>query len=95
MDTSEIRTVWIFIGEGARLPSGVFASRMDAELWIGQHGLSGLLTEYPIGIGVYDWAIANGHFQPKNTEQLLAKFIGRFSSGNLIHVHYEKGLTVT
>lgn len=95
MNTQETGTVWIFNGEGARLPSGVFLSRAKAELWIVQHSLSGLLTEYPIGTGVYDWAIANRHFEPKDPEHQSPKFIGRFSSGNLLHVHYEGGVAVT
>lgn len=83
--------VWVFCGEGAQLPSGVFARREDAERWIVQHGLSGLLTAYPVGIAVYDWAVERGHFVPKNDEQATAKFVGRFSSGHLPHEHYENG----
>ena len=51
-------SVWVFVGEGASLPSGVFASSEAAALWIARHGLTGLLTEYPLGEGAYDWAVA-------------------------------------
>ena len=58
-------TVWVFVGEGARFPSGVFASVVEAEAWIGLHGLTGVLTEYPVGEGVYDVAVQAGRSFPR------------------------------
>src|SRR5688572_8986529 len=50
----------VFVGAGARLPSAVFATRQLAEAWIALHQVTGLLTAYPMGQGVYDWAIQTG-----------------------------------
>jgi hypothetical protein len=86
-------TVWIFNGSGAQFPSGAFSSREKAETWIQQHRLNGTLTAYPIDIGVYDWAIAAAHFQPKRDEQREPEFIQRFSSASQKHYHYENGRT--
>jgi hypothetical protein len=49
--------VYVFNGSKASFPSGVFADRDSAIAWISENKLSGTLTEYPVGIGVYDWAI--------------------------------------
>jgi hypothetical protein len=49
------------------------------------------LTKYPVGVGVYDMALEAGIFTPKRDEQRSAEFIGRFSSANLEHYHYENG----
>ena len=55
-------TVWVFCGNKSTLPSGVFRDFASAESWIETHSLSGVLTEYPLGAGVYDWAIAESLF---------------------------------
>lgn len=88
-------SVWVFNGERSRLPGGVFGSRAEAEAWIERHGLTGLLTEYPVGVGVYEWAIASGRFTPKRPDQQTGEFIGRFTSASLAHVHYENGKAVS
>jgi hypothetical protein len=85
--------VWVFCGDKGRFPSGVFVTREQAEQWIGAHGLSGALTAYPLGEGVYDWAIANGCFNAKREDQRRPEFIQNFSSGSLEHYHYENGRT--
>ncbi|WP_165251068.1 DUF7710 domain-containing protein [Paludisphaera soli] len=59
-----METVWVFMGEGASHPAGVFADEGSARLWIRNHGLTGILTEYPLGRGVYDYAIERGWFRP-------------------------------
>jgi len=84
-------SVWVFVGEGANFPSGVFDSREAAGNWIVANELSGSLTEYPLNTSVYDWAIANDLWQPKRDDQKSAKFIQRFSSAHLAHFHYEHG----
>lgn len=83
--------IWIFNGLKSQFPSGAFAERQDAELWIKKHGLSGVLTAYPVNVGVYDWAIEKGFFKPKRENQYDAEFIRRFSTAALTHSHYEKG----
>jgi hypothetical protein len=87
--------VWVFNGENARFPSGVFASRASAEAWISLHHLTGLLTKYPVNIGVYDWAVENAFFTPKRSEHTSPKFIGGFTSASLEHVHFEAGFVVS
>ncbi|HEU0053036.1 MAG TPA: hypothetical protein VFQ39_07655, partial [Longimicrobium sp.] len=48
--------VWVFNGEAGSFPSGVFTSREAAEAWIAKYALTGVLTAYPLDVGVYDWA---------------------------------------
>jgi len=82
--------VWVFNGGGDFL-AAVFTTREGAEAWIAQHKLSGVLTKYPLDIGVYEWAIGCGAFKPKRPDQSGPRFIGRFSSASLEHYHYEAG----
>jgi hypothetical protein len=85
-------TVWVFNGEGGTFPSGAFRNQETAENWIRKYGLSGVLTEYPLDVGVYDWVVDNGYFAPKYPSQKEAAFIGKFSSAYLQHHHYENGV---
>jgi hypothetical protein len=85
--------VWIFNGGGA-FPSGVFSTRDNAEQWIAANHLSGTLTRYPLDQGAYQWAVAAGHFKPKNPRHDTPEFIGRFASG-AEHYHYENGTRPT
>lgn len=94
MTIDMIRSVWVFNGEGSRFPSGIFALRDSAEIWIRQHQLTGILTEYPLDIGVYEWAIQNGVFRPKRPDQQSSKFVGGFTSAHMAHVHFEAGVAV-
>ena len=82
--------VWIFNGSG-NLPSAVFSSHTLAEAWITGQKLSGVLTKYPLDISVYEWAIQNTSFKPKNLDQMEPRFIERFSSAYQEHYHYEAG----
>ena len=63
----------------------------EAEWWILKHRLSGVLTEYLLNVGVYDWAIENELFRPQNNKENSAEFIGGFSSASQKHFHYEDG----
>jgi hypothetical protein len=83
--------MWVFNGEGARFPSGVFSSRENAEAWIAKHALTGVLTAYPVDQGVYDWAVEKGLFRPKATKNIDARFIGGFTSASQEHFHYYAG----
>jgi hypothetical protein len=83
--------VWVFNGDGGGFPSGVFQSVEKAEEWISKHGLSGLLTWYPLDVGVYEWAIENGYFSPHKDYHKAADFIQRFSSAHTDHHHYKNG----
>lgn len=83
--------IWIFVANDARFPSGVFIEFSDAESWILLHELSGVLTEYPINVGCYDWAVSNGYFVPRRGKVVDADFIGSFVSVRQRHFHYEFG----
>jgi hypothetical protein len=43
--------VWVFNGARASFPSGLFTELGRAERWIGEHGLTGTLTAYPLDTG--------------------------------------------
>lgn len=88
----ELQAVWVFHGASAPFSSGVFTSKQAADQWIARHQLSGMLTKYPLDTGVYDWAIAEGLFQPRQDYQTGAKFVGRFTSASQEHYHYEAGI---
>lgn len=83
--------VWVFHGAGSRFTGGVFTSRQQAEEFVQQYQLSGILTKYPLGISTYDWAQQEGFFQPTKSEQYTTGFIQRFTSASQKHYHYEEG----
>lgn len=89
-----IDSVWVF-KSGSDFPSAVFTTRELAEKWIAVNKLSGMLTKYPLNVEVYEWAITNGAFKPARPDQSESDFIGRFSSANLEHHHYEGGVAKT
>jgi hypothetical protein len=82
--------VWVFNGGGG-FPAAVFTTRELAEAWIAGHRLTGVLTKYPLDVGVYEWAISVGAFKPKRPDQSEPRFIGRFSSASMEHYHYTDG----
>jgi hypothetical protein len=84
-------TVWVFHASNGTFASAVFTSFEDANAWISQHKLSGTLTEYPVGISLYDWAIKHGFFKPDKESHFSPAFIGRFTSAHLQHYHYSEG----
>ena len=81
-------TVWVFMGCKAYHPSAVFADKSAAEAWINKNSLTGTLTEYPVGIGAYDWALKHDCFTPKSDKQSSPKFIASFTSEHQSHFHY-------
>jgi hypothetical protein len=83
--------IWVFNGNNSKFPSGVFSKKEIAEIWIKKYQLSGVLTQYPLDEGVYNWAISNGSFSVKKDEEKKPEFIQRFSSGSQDHYHYEDG----
>jgi hypothetical protein len=84
-------SVWVFCGSRAAFPAGVFRTKDEAEVWIRNNRLTGTLTQYPVGVGVYDWAVQQGFFKPKKPEHALPQFIQSFSSASQDHDHYENG----
>lgn len=82
--------VWVFNGTNA-LPSGVFSSRVLAEEWIHNHRLTGILTQYPVDVGVYDWVQSQSVWAPKTDSQRSPLFVAQFTSAYLEHHHYTDG----
>lgn len=82
--------VWIFNAAEARFPGAAFTSCELADSWIAKHSLTGVLTAYPLDQGVYEWAISEGFFRPKDTAK--PRFVGGFTSAHQEHYHYEDGV---
>lgn len=85
-------TVWIFQGDNAAFSAGVFSDYSRAEAWIKQHKLTGMLTEYPLDQGVYDWCIASNCFVPKKPLHRESGFIAGFTSATMTHFRFEDGV---
>jgi len=54
-----------------------------------ENDLRGVLTEYPLGTGVYDWLLESGRLNIKRDEQKMPGYIARFSSAHQDHYHYD------
>ena len=89
---SSENSMWIFNGDNSRFPSGVFSSIEQGVKFIKKYKLSGILTEYPVDIGCYDWEVKEGYFVPKKPEHFTSEFIGKFSPGYTRHFHFKEGL---
>jgi hypothetical protein len=87
----EDKAIWIFHGSGGRFASGAFSDFNKAEAWIYKYKLSGLLTAYPIDVGVYDWAIEYNLFEVKKSHENSSEFIQKFTSASMDHFHFEDG----
>lgn len=87
----QITSVWVFHGETGRFSSGVFLTLDAGKVWVKKNSLSGMLTEYPINTGAYDWAVAQRFFKPENDTQRSPEFIQAFSSAYQNHFHFEHG----
>lgn len=86
-----MKWIWVFNGAGSSIPNGVFTQRALAEKWIVENEVTGILTKYPLDMGVYDWAIMNKFFTPKREDQKNAHFKQTFTCASLEHYHYENG----
>jgi hypothetical protein len=87
------QTVWVFVASGASFPGGIFSDEGSAVRWIASNGLSGVLTEYPVGLGVLDWALEAGHFRATKIEKLRdPSFVGRFTTAAQAHSHFDRGV---
>ena len=86
-----MNSVWVFHGINGRFTSAVFDSKDIAEKWIFEQKLTGMLTQYPLNISAYEWAINTGSFEPKKDEHKTPEYIGKFSSASQQHHHYVDG----
>jgi hypothetical protein len=82
-------TVWVVNGYGATFPCGIFTTREAAEKAIKKHGLACTLTEYPQDQLAYDWAVSNGHFKPTKPLHTTSQYIGKFTSADQKHFHFD------
>jgi len=89
---SDFDYIWIFSGQGSWSPTAVFETYEEADRWIRENKLIGYLSEYPIGISVYDWAIELGFHKPKYANQMSAEHIQTFGSAFLRHHHYVESI---
>lgn len=83
--------IYVFNADQACFSSAIFTTYMKAEAWIQHHYLSGILTEYPVDVGCYDWAIENGHFKDKSPIDRSPVFIGKFISAHQKNWHFKHG----
>jgi len=90
--THDNRFIWVFCGEGAHFPCACFTTLSSAIAWISETQVSGCLTQYPLDISHYDWAINNGYFLPKFPSHHSPKFIQRFTCAVAKHYHFENGI---
>ena len=88
---SKYEYVWVFQGNNSTFPSAIFSTYQHAILWISNSKVSGILTQYPVDISVYDWAISEDYFKPKTENKKSPDFISKFSSAYLKHYHFIVG----
>jgi hypothetical protein len=86
--------VYVFMGEGANFPAGIFESKEKAEEVIKRYSLTGILSLYPIDMLLYDWAIEKNISISKGISK-SPKYIGQFSCASVDHFHYEEGVCLT
>lgn len=87
-----IDSIWVFNGKRNGFAGGVFTDVELAKQWIEKHKLTGVLTLYPVNVGVYDWAIENGLFKVKKEHDKATEFIGGFTTASQKHHHFEDGI---
>ncbi|MGE8541592.1 hypothetical protein [Acinetobacter sp. ANC 3813] len=83
--------VYVFNGQKSGFASAVFSDYQQAEAWIQQNYLSGILTEYPLNESCYDWAKEQGHFKEKSAIDRAPVFIAQFVSAYQRNWHFEHG----
>lgn len=89
------KTIWLFNGPINLLSGGIFEELEIAEKWIDKNSLTGMLTKYPINIGVFDWAELEGLITMTKEELIERRkepnFIGSFTIAFMTHYHYKDG----
>lgn len=83
--------VFVFNANQSCFCSAVFSSFTLAQAWIQSHYLTGILIEYPLNHGSYDWAITQGYFKLKSPIDRAPIFIGSFVSIYQKHWHFANG----
>lgn len=88
---NDFEYIWIFMGARGWTPAGVFSDYDKAVAWIAEHRLSGYLGKFPVDISVFDWAVQNGFYVPKEARDKDSTAIARFGTAALKHEHYYDG----
>ncbi len=85
------QTVWLFTSASndvvpdAHIPQAAFRTLAAGDRWVRTLKPSGMLTEYPMNIGVFEWATARGVFKPRRDDQRATPFIETFSDASQAH----------
>ncbi len=91
------KSIWVFNGTISQLSGGVFENLIEAEQWIKNNLLTGVLTKYPLNKGVFDWAKSNDliNMKPEKVKEKEKDpiFVGGFTSASMEHYHYKNGKT--
>ena len=82
--------VWLFQAVPGAGAGGVFRSLESASAWILRHRLTGLLTQYPLDYGVFDYIVEKGWIKRTKPHLDTPEFMGGYC-GNLHHYHCEDG----
>jgi hypothetical protein len=90
----QINHVWVIVGEQGKCTSGVFSDLDSAEQWISLHSLTGLLSQYPLNEGAFDWAVKTERIKRSFAETATPGMIGSFCS-YLNYYHYKDSKRVT
>lgn len=88
---TKVHGVYIFHGAGARFATAVYETVEQATADIARHGMSGVLTWYPVGKTDYNHVVDEGLFAAKDHAD--GKFVQSFTSAFLDHYHFEDGKT--
>ena len=90
------KTVWVFNSVRSQYSGEIFERIDEAELWIKEHRLTGVLTKYPINSGVLGWAEEHNltNIKPEKLQQNKKDpiFVGGFTTASMEHYHYKDGI---
>jgi hypothetical protein len=93
-DPGARRFVWVFMGEGAEFPSGIFARKTKAEVWIKDGNLTGTLMVFPLNEGTYQCARKLGILAEDEMGRTDPEYVQRYYSSRQENYHYVKGSLV-
>ena len=88
---SVLESVWVFHGKEHGSRAECSLPRTTAWNGVERHRLTGILTEYPLGVGAYDDAVTRGPFKPSREHRGTPQHIARFSLGGTKHIHVVDG----
>ncbi|WP_421702406.1 DUF7710 domain-containing protein [Aliiroseovarius sp.] len=90
--------VWVFMSEFSAkgmlgAPSAIFSSQDQAEVWVAQSGLSGILYRFPLDVSLSEYSEpinGNQPFITKHQDKSSLKYkAGNAYLGFLPHTHFD------